>query len=250
MIRSVSCPTTHPNQARLHHTTTTKPAISYSSCPDRHQKQSHQDTYQTHHVGTHLHQRRLQTCQLTMGGNGFTTAPASASSHTTPCSFSGKEPKKKRICALPGFLSYQHPSTTGPKYRNHDRIRESTSRAQQQQRTHGKTDAKPSRKPAVCRSWPVVHTYVSCLDACLPTWRSQHRTARAPSPREAPHMGQKQRHFLRETTRYGVCCRRMSCRETQVRLGEAGFPRAIEHPRVWELESWGREESVRAWWRM
>lgn len=28
----------------------------------------------------------------------------------------------------------------------------------------------------------------------------------------------------------------------QVRLGEAGFLRAIAHPRVWELESWGRVE--------
>lgn len=146
---------THPNQARLHHTTTTKPAISYSSCPDRHQKQSHQDTYQTHHVGTHLHQRRLQTCQLTMGGNGFTTAPASASSHTTPCSFSGKEPKKKRICALPGFLSYQHPSTTGPKYRNHDHIRESTSRAQQQglRENRCKTTETCSLQKLACRTY-------------------------------------------------------------------------------------------------
>jgi len=43
--------------------------------------------------------------------------------------------------------------------------------------------------------------------------------------------------LLRESTRYGAryCCRRISCREMQVRLGEAVFPRAIEDS-VWGLE--------------
>jgi hypothetical protein len=146
-----------------------------------------------------------------MDGNGFTTATASASIHRS---------MRQNKNGYAHFLSYQPPRLP---VRNTE-----TTTVHERARAEPSSKANPREKPmqnhhgnlqfAEEAGLSYIHMYHALMPACLPAWRSQHRTARAPSPREAPHMGQK--HFLRKTTRCGVVALELPPYELQRDAGE------------------------------
>lgn len=217
----------------LHHTTTTDQQSRTPrtrSPPQRKVINTHLKPY---HVGTPLRRRRLQTCQLPWRQR-FLGRPAPASSHAmleVPLRQRNKNDGHAHI------LSYTTPSTTGPKYRNNDRIR-----AHEQSpaaRRNPKSTAAKSRKPAVTESWPVVHTHVSYHTLMPAGLKEPASHSASPVSPQSAHMGQ--RHFVAGDHAVWCCLPLYELqREMRVRLGEAGSPRAIENPRVWRLErmSW------------
>jgi hypothetical protein len=154
--------------------------------------------------------------------------------------FAAKKPKRNGHAhslssCLTNSLDYR---SEIPKPRPYTREHEQSPAARKQ--TQAETDAKPSRKPAVAEAGlSYIHMYHAWMPVCLLGGASVVlRESRFPVTRLIRGRGT----FFARDHAVWCCCRHMSCREMQVRLGEAAFPRAIDHPRAWRLESWGRAE--------